>query len=219
METILSAPLLCTECRFIRNSDWEWETARLPHLWKAAKPNTVGTSPTKSILFLRWQRDSQLEQQVCPFRRMFKIVFKQHSIFVQRFAQKAFANPPSFYGRKMSSFTNGSSKTPIQQWYLQIRALKFANKASTLMFTDGKFSNWDTRFVHFKECSNSIPLFVQRFAQRAFATVSSFYGRPRSQNTCPKRRFWNSKWEISPSLAEVCVWPAAIICQDEVFGQ
>ena len=29
----------------------------------------------------------------------------------------------------------------------------------------------------------------------------------------------NSKWEISPSLAEVCVWPAAIVCQDEVFGQ
>ena len=46
---------------------------------------------------------------------MFKIVFKQYSICVPRFVQKAFANPSSFYERKMPSFTNGSSKTPIQQ--------------------------------------------------------------------------------------------------------
>ena len=91
-----------------------------------AKPNTVGTLSTMSVLIFHRGEVWQLEEQVCPFRRMFKIVFKQHSIFVQRFAQKAFANPSSFYGRKMSSFTNGSSKTPIQQWRLWIRVLKFA---------------------------------------------------------------------------------------------
>ena len=72
---------------------------------------------------------------ICPFRRMFKMVFKQYSICVQRFVQKAFANPSSSYGRKMPSFTNRSSKTPNS-------AVIFINPCQALEFVFSKLADF-----------------------------------------------------------------------------
>ena len=72
---------------------------------------------------------------------MFKRVFKQHSICVQRFVQKAFANPSSFYGRKHAlvhkSFatlpfcTNSlrgrcalNKKTPLKMGFAEVRRIQ-----------------------------------------------------------------------------------------------
>jgi len=64
---------------------------------------------------------------------------------------------------------------------------------SVLFFTEGEFSNWNTRFVHFQECSkyssNNIPFeFKDSFKKLSQNLQASTDGTcPRSQTVRPKR--------------------------------